>query len=44
MLITEQGNENLSEALPRNPDDVESWIQGIWNRDENVGPSAGPAA
>ena len=44
VLITEQGNENLSEALPRNPDDVESWIQGIWNRDENVGPSAGPAA
>ena len=44
VLITEQGNENLSEALPRRPEDVESWIQGIWNRNENVGPAAGPAA
>ena len=44
VLITEQGNENLSAALPRRPEDVEAWIQGIWNRDENVGPSAGPAS
>ena len=38
VLITESGNENLSEALPRSPEDVETWIQGIWNRSENVGP------
>ena len=38
VLITENGNENLSAALPRSPEDVESWIQGIWDRSENVGP------
>ncbi|WP_223841857.1 aminopeptidase P family protein [Kocuria sp. cx-455] len=32
VLITENGNENLSEALPRSPEDVETWIQGIWSR------------
>lgn len=32
VLITENGNENLSEALPRSPEDVEIWIQGIWSR------------
>ena len=36
VLITENGNENLSEALPRSPEDVETWIQGIWNRSANA--------
>lgn len=32
ILITEQGNENLSAMLPRRPDEVEAWISGIWSR------------
>ena len=30
ILITADGNENLSAALPRRADDVEKWIAGIW--------------
>ena len=30
ILITEDGNENLSAALPRTADDVEAWMAGIW--------------
>ncbi len=30
VLITPSGNENLSQALPRTADDVESWMTGIW--------------
>jgi Xaa-Pro aminopeptidase len=29
VLITEDGNENLSAMLPRTPDDVEAWMRGI---------------
>ncbi len=31
VLVTETGNENLSAALPRNPDDVERWMAGLLN-------------
>ncbi|WP_423721136.1 aminopeptidase P family protein [Arthrobacter caoxuetaonis] len=30
VLITSDGAENLSSALPRNPDDVEDWMAGIY--------------
>ena len=30
ILITEDGNENLSAALPRTADDVEAWIARVW--------------
>ena len=30
ILITEDGCENLSAAMPRTADDVEAWIAGIW--------------
>ena len=29
VLVTAEGNENLSAALPRRPDDVESWMRGL---------------
>ncbi|KGM00696.1 Xaa-Pro aminopeptidase [Cellulomonas cellasea DSM 20118] len=29
VLITADGNENLSAALPRRPDDVEAWMAGL---------------
>jgi Xaa-Pro aminopeptidase len=29
VLITHDGNENLSAALPRRPDDVEAWMAGL---------------
>ncbi|NHU85530.1 aminopeptidase P family protein [Kocuria sp. JC486] len=29
VLITEDGNENLSAALPRDPDEVEAWMAGL---------------
>lgn len=29
VLITADGNENLSAALPRRPDDVEAWMRGL---------------
>ncbi|APF41595.1 aminopeptidase P family protein [Neomicrococcus aestuarii] len=29
VLITEDGNINLSESLPRSPDDVEKWMRGL---------------
>ncbi|GAA2243846.1 aminopeptidase P family protein [Rarobacter faecitabidus] len=32
VLITEDGNENLSAALPRRPDDVEAWVQARLRR------------
>ena len=32
ILITEDGNENLSSALPRTPDAVEAWIAAAWSR------------
>ena len=30
ILITADGNENLSAGLPRTADDVEAWMAGIW--------------
>jgi Xaa-Pro aminopeptidase len=30
VLVTEDGCENLSAALPRTSADVEQWIAGIW--------------
>ena len=32
VLITADGNENLSAALPRRADDVEAWMREIWSR------------
>ncbi len=32
ILITEDGNENLSALLPRTADEVEEWMAGIWQR------------
>jgi Xaa-Pro aminopeptidase len=32
VLITADGNENLSAALPRTPDEVESWMAGLLGR------------
>jgi len=32
IAITEDGNEILSSALPRDPDAVEAWMAGIWAR------------
>ncbi len=32
VLITESGNENLSAALPRRPDDVEAWMREVQSR------------
>ncbi len=32
ILITADGNENLSAGLPRTADDVEAWMAGIWAR------------
>ena len=29
VLVTADGNENLSAALPRDPDDVEAWMAGL---------------
>lgn len=29
VLVTAEGNENLSAALPRRPDDVEAWMAGL---------------
>lgn len=31
VLVTEDGNVNLSEALPRSADDVEAWMAGIFD-------------
>ena len=33
ILITEDGAEILSDALPRTADEVEAWMAGIWGRD-----------
>jgi Xaa-Pro aminopeptidase len=35
VLITETGNENLSAALPRRADAIESWIAAIWAADQS---------
>ena len=32
VLITADGNENLSAALPREPDAVEAWMAGLLGR------------
>jgi len=32
VLVTEDGYENLSAAMPRTSTDVEAWIAGIWKR------------
>ena len=32
VLVTEDGCENLSAALPRRAEDVEAWIASIWQR------------
>ncbi len=29
ILVTEDGNENLSAALPRQADEVEAWMAGL---------------
>lgn len=34
VLVTAQGNVNLSEALPRHPDDVETWMSSIYQAEE----------
>ena len=31
VLVTESGARNLSAALPRDPDDVEAWMAGLWS-------------
>ena len=31
ILITADGNENLSAGLPRSADDVQAWMAGIWS-------------
>jgi len=33
VLITPDGNENLSAALPRRPEDVEAWMAGLLGRE-----------
>ncbi|GAA3577579.1 aminopeptidase P family protein [Microlunatus spumicola] len=40
ILITEDGNENLSAALPRSADEVEAWMADVWAR-EVAGTTAG---
>ncbi|MCW1249041.1 aminopeptidase P family protein [Acaricomes phytoseiuli] len=35
VLITTDGNVNLSAALPRHPDDVEAWMAGIYEADQH---------
>jgi Xaa-Pro aminopeptidase len=32
VVVTPAGYENLSSALPSQPDEVEAWIAGIWSR------------
>lgn len=32
VLVTEDGGENLSAALPRRAEDVEAWITSLWQR------------
>lgn len=32
ILVTEDGAENLSAALPRRAEDVERWMQGLQSR------------
>ncbi len=32
VLVTEDGHENLSAAMPRTSAEVEAWIAGIWSR------------
>ncbi|MFI7481041.1 aminopeptidase P family protein [Kocuria sp. M1R5S2] len=39
VLITEEGNVNLSSGLPRTPDEVEAWMTGLWHAREGVAPS-----
>ena len=34
ILVTEDGNENLSAGLPRRSEDVEAWMAGIWSREQ----------
>jgi len=34
ILVTEDGNENLSAGLPRSSADVEAWMAGIWSREQ----------
>ena len=41
ILITADGNENLSAALPRTADDVEAWMAEVWER--HAATTAGPA-
>ena len=31
ILITADGNENLSAGLPRTADDVQAWMAGVWS-------------
>jgi len=30
ILVTERGSRNLSAALPRGPDEIESWMRSLW--------------
>jgi Xaa-Pro aminopeptidase len=32
VLVTADGNENLSAALPREPDAIEAWMAGLLDR------------
>lgn len=38
ILMTADGPENLSAALPRTPEDVESWMAGIYRAEEGATP------
>ncbi len=42
VLITADGNENLSAALPRTADDVEAWMADVWARTSGLATGAGP--
>ena len=38
ILVTATGSRNLSAALPRNPDEVEAWMDKLWSEDSpNLG-------
>jgi Xaa-Pro aminopeptidase len=41
VLITADGNENLSAGLPRTADDIEAWMAGIWSGSGTDAPRSG---
>jgi Xaa-Pro aminopeptidase len=38
VLVTATGSRNLSEALPRDPDEIEAWMADLWKK---AGPNLG---